>query len=205
MKRRNNFPIRFRLCRLFIISPPSPSRSMFSNAATQPLRAIGWACGHSVSCCPTALPKLLTKLHNPRLALAKWITDPANPLTARVLVNRIWLDHFGSSGIVGTPNDYGRMGMRPTHPELLDYLANQFVEGGFRMKPIHRMILLSNTYQQAYVPSPSKVTAEKDPKNKLLWNFPRHRLDAEQLRDTVLAVSGILNTRRVRTQCNRPD
>jgi hypothetical protein len=88
------------------------------------------------------------------------------------------------------------MGMRPTHPELLDYLANQFVEGGFRMKPIHRMILLSNTYQQAYVPSPPKAAVEKDPKNKLLWSFPRHRLDAEQLRDTMLAVSGILNTRK---------
>jgi hypothetical protein len=144
---------------------------------------------------PDGAPEIADKLDNPRLALAKWIADPANPLTARVLVNRIWLGHFGS-GIVGTPNDYGRMGMRPTHPELLDYLANQFVEGGFRMKPIHRMILLSNTYQQAYVPSPPKVAVEKDPKNKLLWSFPRHRLDAEQLRDTMLAVSGILNTRK---------
>jgi hypothetical protein len=144
---------------------------------------------------PDGAPELGDKLNMPRLALAKWITDPKNPLTARVLVNRIWLGHFGS-GIVGTPNDYGRMGMRPTHPELLDYLANKFVEGGFRMKPIHRMILLSNTYQQAYVSTPPKLAVEKDPKNKLLWSFPRHRLDAEQLRDTMLAASGTLNPRQ---------
>jgi uncharacterized protein DUF1553 len=141
---------------------------------------------------PDGAPELEESLDKPRLALAKWITDPANPLTSRVLVNRIWLGHFGS-GIVGTPNDFGRMGMRPTHPELLDYLANQFVESGFRMKPLHRMILLSNTYQQAFIASPSKVQIEKDPKNKLLWSFPRRRLDAEQLRDTMLAVSGTLN------------
>jgi hypothetical protein len=144
---------------------------------------------------PDGAPEIPGKLDKPRLALAKWITDPTNPLTARVLVNRLWLGHFGA-GIVGTPNDYGRMGMRPTHPELLDYLANQFVDGGLRMKPIHRMILLSNTYQQAYVASPSKLAAAKDPKNRFLWSFPRHRLDAEQLRDTMLAVSGILNTKK---------
>ncbi len=141
---------------------------------------------------PDGTPEFDESLDKPRLALAKWITDPANPLTSRVLVNRIWLGHFGS-GIVGTPNDFGRMGMRPTHPELLDYLADQFVESGFRMKPIHRMILLSNTYQQAFIASPSKLAIEKDPKNKLLWSFPRRRLDAEQLRDSMLAVSGTLN------------
>jgi hypothetical protein len=141
---------------------------------------------------PDGTPEFDESLDKPRLALAKWITDPANPLTSRVLVNRIWLGHFGS-GIVGTPNDFGRMGMRPTHPELLDYLADQFVESGFRMKPIHRMILLSNTYQQAFIASPSKLAIEKDAKNKLLWSFPRRRLDAEQLRDSMLAVSGTLN------------
>lgn len=144
---------------------------------------------------PDGAPELAEVSDKPRMALAKWITDPANPLTARVLVNRLWLGHFGS-GIVGTPNDYGRMGMRPTHPELLDYLANEFVASGFRMKPIHRLILLSNTYQQASAANPPKLATEKDPANKLLWQFPRRRLDAEQLRDTMLAASGMLNSRR---------
>lgn len=147
---------------------------------------------------PDGAPELGDKIEKPRLQLAKWITDENNPLTYRVIANRIWQGHFGR-GIVGTPNDYGRMGNRPTHPELLDYLANQFVAGGFRMKPLHRMILLSNTYQQAYVTDDAKVAAsavEKDPEDRLLWRFPRHRLDAEQLRDTMLATSGLLNDKK---------
>ena len=128
----------------------------------------------------------------PRLALAKWITDPANPLTARVMANRIWQHHFGS-GMVATPNDFGRMGSRPSHPELLDWLANQFVEGGFRMKPLHRLILLSSTYQQDYVAETPAAAKEKDPDDTLLWRFPRRRLSAEELRDAMLAVSGRLN------------
>ena len=130
---------------------------------------------------------------SPRLALAKWITDPENPLTARVLVNRIWQDHFGT-GIVATPNDFGRMGSRPSHPELLDWLADQFVESGFRMKPLHRLILLSSTYQQDYLSETPAAAREKDPENKLLWRFPGRRLSAEELRDAMLAASGRLNT-----------
>lgn len=146
---------------------------------------------------PDGAPELSTGIDKPRLQLAKWITDANNPLTHRVIVNRIWQSHFGR-GIVATPNDYGRMGSRPTHPELLDYLANEFVAGGLHMKPIHRMILLSNAYQQAYVPDSQaqKPALEKDPESKLLWRFPRHRLDAEQLRDTMLATSGLLNSKR---------
>lgn len=144
---------------------------------------------------PDGAPELAEGLTKPRLTLAKWITHPANPLTARVLVNRIWQGYLGA-GIVGTPNDYGRMGMRPSHPELLDYMANEFVAGGFHMKPIHRMILLSSTYQQSYASVPSKIALEKDPRNKLLWQFPRHRLDAEQLRDTMLAAAGLLNRKQ---------
>jgi hypothetical protein len=129
---------------------------------------------------------------SPRLALAKWITDPANPLTARVMVNRIWQQHFGV-GIVATPNDFGRMGSRPSHPELLDWLANRFVEGGFRMKPLHRLILTSNTYQQDYLAEPPAAAKDDDPDDHLLWRFPRRRLSAEELRDAMLAVSGRLN------------
>jgi hypothetical protein len=133
---------------------------------------------------PDGAPEWPDDTPSPRLALAKWITDPANPLTARVMVNRIWQHHFGA-GIVATPNDFGRMGTRPSHPELLDWLADQFVENGWHMKPLHRIILLSETYQQAYVPG------EMD--DRLLARFPRRRLNAEELRDAMLAVSGRLN------------
>ena len=125
-----------------------------------------------------------------RSALAAWLTDPKNPLTARVMVNRIWHYHFGT-GIVSTPGDFGLMGSRPTHPELLDYLASSFVENGWSMKKLHRMILLSNTYQQssAY----SEVSAKTDPDNKLLWRYQRRRMEAEAVRDSMLEISGLLN------------
>jgi Protein of unknown function (DUF1553)/Protein of unknown function (DUF1549) len=141
---------------------------------------------------PDGAPEWPRETAAPRLALATWITDPANPLTARVMVNRIWQNHFGT-GLVATANDFGRMGTRPSHPELLDWLANQFVEGGFRMKPLHRMILLSSAYQQDYVSQTPPAAAEADPDNRLLWRFPRRRLSAEELRDAMLAVSGRLN------------
>jgi hypothetical protein len=128
----------------------------------------------------------------PRSALAEWITDAANPLTARVMVNRIWLYHFGR-GIVSTPNDFGRMGTRPSHPELLDWLANRFVEGGWKMKPIHRAILLSSAYRQSSRSPIARLAQEKDPDNALLWKFSRRRLEAEELRDSMLAISARLN------------
>jgi hypothetical protein len=125
-----------------------------------------------------------------RTALAIWLADPKNPLTARVMVNRIWQNHFGT-GIVATPGDFGRMGSRPTHPELLDYLASSFVENGWSMKKLHRMILLSSTYQQS---SDNQAKAgEADPDNKLLWKYSRRRMEAEAIRDSMLAVSGLLN------------
>lgn len=126
-----------------------------------------------------------------RSALAAWLTDPANPLVARVMVNRIWHYHFGR-GIVATPGDFGRMGAKPTHPELLDYLAARFVEDGWSMKKLHRLILLSNTYQES---SSAEVAAaqQADADDKLLWHFPRRRMEAEAIRDSMLAVSGSLN------------
>jgi hypothetical protein len=125
-----------------------------------------------------------------RSALAAWLTDPSNPLPSRVMVNRIWNYHFGS-GIVATPGDFGRMGAHPTHPELLDYLAGYFVDNGWSMKKVHRLILLSNTYQEAS--DYAAKTAEADPENKLLWRYPRHRMEAEAIRDSMLATSGLLN------------
>ena len=141
---------------------------------------------------PPDAPELPEGTKAPRAELAKWVTDPENPLTARVMVNRIWEGHFGR-GIVGTPNDFGRMGERPTHPELLDYLANEFVSGGFSVKKIHRLILLSNTYQQSS--DVSEVAKEKDPDGRLLERFPRRRLNAEEIRDSMLKVSGLLNSK----------
>jgi hypothetical protein len=125
-----------------------------------------------------------------RSALAAWLTDPSNPLPSRVMVNRIWHYHFGS-GIVATPGDFGRMGARPTHPELLDYLAGYFVDNGWSVKKVHRLILLSNTYREAS-DYDAKI-AEADPENKLLWRYPRHRMEAEAIRDSMLATSGLLN------------
>ncbi|MBS1788567.1 MAG: DUF1553 domain-containing protein [Acidobacteria bacterium] len=128
-----------------------------------------------------------------RLALARWLTKPDHPLTARVMVNRLWHYHFGR-GIVATPNDFGRNGQQPTHPELLDWLATEFVARGWSLKQMHKLIVLSNTYQQSS--QGNSDAAKADPDNKLLWRMNRQRLDAEEIRDAVLAVNGTLNGQR---------
>ena len=143
---------------------------------------------------PDGAPELPQATQHPRAELAKWVADPENPLTARVMVNRIWQFHFGR-GIVATPNDFGRMGVRPTHPELLDYLANEFVSSGFSVKHVHRLILNSNAYRQASS-TVNAAAMEKDPENKLLWKFNRRRLEAEEIRDAMLAISGTLNEKQ---------
>ncbi len=125
-----------------------------------------------------------------RLELGKWLTSSQNPLTARVMVNRLWQGHFGR-GLVETPNDFGINGVRPTHPELLDWLACEFMEHGWSIKHMHRLILSSQTYQQAA--TWSTTAAEIDRDNRLLWRFPSRRLEGEALRDSILAVSGELN------------
>lgn len=125
-----------------------------------------------------------------RLELARWIADPTNPLTARVMVNRIWQHHFGR-GIVATSDNFGRVGEPPTHPELLDWLAARFTESGWSVKAMHRLMLLSNTYQQACLENAE--SAAVDPDNRLLWRMPRRRLRAEEVRDSMLAVSGGLD------------
>jgi hypothetical protein len=123
-----------------------------------------------------------------RSTLAHWIANNDNPLTARVMVNRIWQHHFGR-GIVATASDFGRNGDKPTHPELLDWLAVEFMEQGWSVKSMHRLMLLSNTYRQ----SSENGEVEADPENKLLWRFPRRRLEAEEIRDSILQASGRLN------------
>ena len=124
-----------------------------------------------------------------RLELAEAIANPRNPLFARVMVNRIWLHHFGQ-GIVRTPSNFGRLGARPTHPELLDYLAARFVESGWSIKAMHREMVLSATY--ALSTSDSAVNFKIDPENRLLWRTNLRRLDVEVLRDSMLAASGEL-------------
>ncbi len=124
--------------------------------------------------------------------LAQWLISPEHPLTARVMVNRVWQGHFGS-GIVSTPNDFGVNGDPPSHPELLDWLANRLVAGGWRLKPLHRLIVLSNTYRQSARSAEATRAAALDPNNRLLWRFQRRRLAAEEIRDAMLAIAGKLN------------
>jgi mono/diheme cytochrome c family protein len=127
-----------------------------------------------------------------RLALARWIADPANPLPARVAVNRAWHHHFGR-GIVATPGDFGFNGDRPSHAELLDWLAREFLENGGRLKPIHRLIVTSATYRQSSRIDPGAMAQDRD--NRLLWRMTPRRLEAEAIRDAMLAASGSLDLR----------
>jgi hypothetical protein len=165
------------------------------------------------------LPELPPDVTDPRTRLARWLASPSHPLTARVIVNRLWQHHFGA-GLVKTVNDFGTHGDRPSHPELLDWLAATLVEDGWRFKAIHRLILTSNAYRQSSSfpsplageggpkgrmggrsspqPSPSPIEGEgstDDPENRLLLRFNRRRLEAEEIRDAMLAVSGRLNAK----------
>lgn len=143
---------------------------------------------------PTALPAPVdSETTGMRATLAAWIASPENPLTARVIVNRLWQHHFGQ-GIVATPSDFGKNGGNPSHPELLDYLARKFIADGWSLKRMHRAMLLSATYRQAITANPR--AAKLDPTNRLLWRMNRMRLEGEPLRDSILTVSGRLNPER---------
>jgi mono/diheme cytochrome c family protein len=134
-----------------------------------------------------------------RAALAHWLASPENPLTARVMVNRLWQEHFGR-GLAPTPSDFGRAGEPPSHPELLDWLASEFVATGTRgagawsLKTMHRLMMTSSTYRQSAAFNPT--AARIDPANRLLWRMPRRRLEGEAIRDAMLSVSGRLNEKR---------
>ncbi len=134
-----------------------------------------------------------------RRALAAWIASPENPLTARVMVNRIWQWHFGR-GLVRTPNNFGLTGTQPTHPELLDWLAAEFVDKGWSLKSMHRLILMSNTYRMASTAADQAAEDQGqqiDPSNDLLWRFDMRRLRAEEVRDSILATIGTLNRKKM--------
>jgi hypothetical protein len=139
-------------------------------------------------------PATDAKTSGRRLAFARWLTQPDHPLTARVMVNRIWLHHFGD-GIVSTPEDFGTLGASPSHPQLLDWLAREFVENGWSIKHLHRLIMTSNAYRQRSTSDSARdeQARQVDPDNRLLWRQRLRRVDAEPLRDAMLAVSGLLD------------
>jgi mono/diheme cytochrome c family protein len=137
---------------------------------------------------PTVIPSKL-KSSGRRTVLANWIASKDNPLTARVMVNRVWQGHFGR-GIVPTPNDFGQLGERPTHPKLLDWLAVEFMDGGWKLKRLHKLIMMSNAYRRSSTGDEANLRA--DPSNSLFWRFNLRRLTAEEVRDSILAVSGSL-------------
>jgi hypothetical protein len=137
-------------------------------------------------------PELPPGTPNPRTILARWIIRPEHPLTARVLVNRVWQYHFGK-GLVATANDFGVNGSPPSHPVMLDWLAETFIAGGWRIKPLHRLLVLSSTYRQAARHPDPRAGIVRDSDNRLLWHFPRRRLDAEEVRDAMLHAADRFN------------
>lgn len=184
--------------------PPGTSHEGFHDAVVY-LRGNHAKPGKMV---PRGVPKVIAGAEPPviregsgRRELARWLSDPANPLPARVMVNRLWQHHFGA-GLVRTSANFGAMGERPTHPELLDYLAARFVSSGWSMKAVHRLIMLSSTYQQSAEPGAdlneesgrrSQKGLAADPENRFLWRANRRRLEAEALRDSLFAVAGRLD------------
>ncbi|MBV9863713.1 MAG: PSD1 domain-containing protein [Abitibacteriaceae bacterium] len=180
--------------------PPTPELAMTMADTTQPVKAFVFRRGNPANQgdeVPRHFLAILSKEDRPswtngsgRLELAQAIASKDNPLTARVMVNRIWLQHFGF-GLVRTPSDFGKQGERPSHPELLDYLAWRFMEDSWSIKKLHRLIMLSSTYQQSSDYNTKNFQA--DPENRLLWRMNRRRLELEGLRDSLLAATGHLD------------
>ncbi len=160
----------------------------------RPLEAVSPAALSLVAAVPRqfAPPPAAARTTQRRLQLAQWIVAKGNPLPARVMVNRVWQHHFGE-GIVSAPNNFGTKGQPPSHPQLLDWLASEFVRGGWSIKRLHRVIMMSAAYRMASSHPSQQRCSAVDSQNRLLWRFPRRRLDAEALRDAMLAASGQLN------------
>jgi len=183
-------------------SPHAPDRALILRDRQPPSAAFVFVRGNPGQRGERVQPKFLSALAGDdappfakgsgRLELAQAITDPANPLTARVIVNRVWMHHFGE-GLVRTPSDFGVQGEAPDHPELLDWLADWFVNHGWSLKQLHRLLLTSETWLQSAV-HPKAVAQELiDPENRLWWRAQRRRVDFETMRDSILAVSGTLD------------
>jgi mono/diheme cytochrome c family protein len=192
--------LRKRIEALLVTSPQTPPRAMVLVDRHAPFDPYVFMRGNPTTKGPPVPRQFLAVLSGPdrqpfkhgsgRLDLARAIADPKNPLTARVLVNRVWLHHFGA-GLVRTPSDFGIGGARPSHPELLDWLAWRFVQDGWSIKKLHRLILLSATYRQT---SEARTDPNQiDPDNVLLWRMNRQRLDFESLRDSLLFAAGVLD------------
>ena len=179
-----------------LTASPKPLHVLKNGSRHTPLQAV-------TSAPLTAIPDLFHDFEPPakgaattqrRLQLARWIASPDNPLTARVLVNRLWQHHFGQ-GLVRSPNSFGFRGDSPTHPKLLDWLAAEFVSGGWTLKRLHRLILNSDTWRQSTTHANHEQYSQTDSSNRLLWRADRRRLDAEALRDSLLAAAGQLDLR----------
>lgn len=154
------------------------------------------ACGIGVEGAPGDEPWLVSdEVEGRRLALAKWITHPQNPLATRSIVNRVWQHHF-VKGIAGNPNNFGAKGAKPTHPQLLDWLATRFVQEGWKLKDLHRLIMTSKTYRMSGHHPEMDSLKTTDPDNRLLAYYPPRRLSAEELRDSLLALTGELSSVR---------
>jgi len=194
------------LDRMAVTSPAAPPRAMVLNDTSVPVDPCIFVRGNA-SQRGREVPRQFLAIATPgerapfaagsgRLELAQAITSPDNPLTARVIVNRVWMHHLGEP-LVSTPSDFGLRSTPPAHPELLDHLATEFTRQGWSLKKLHRWIMLSGVYQQSSVPAPQTAAAAAavDPDNRLMWRAPRRRLDLEAMRDTLLAVSGRLTHR----------
>ena len=168
---------------------PGPTFRMFRGDPTQPREEIPPGALSRIGSGPWPEETLASESAR-RRALAEWIVDPSNPLAARVIVNRLWHWHFGT-GLVDTPSDFGTGGGRPSHPELLDWLASELVANGWRLKSIHRLIVTSRAWRQGDKADPRACAL--DAQDRLLWRYPPHRLEAEAIRDAILATSGSLN------------
>jgi hypothetical protein len=189
-----------KVAELEMTHPGAPVRAMAVEDAPNPRNSPVFIRGEAQNRGPMAPRQFLEALSGPtraeftngsgRLQLAHAIVDKKNPLTARVMVNRVWLNHFGE-GIVTTPDDFGTQSEPPSHPELLDYLATQFVENGWSIKKMHKLIMLSAVYQQSSANNPQY--AQTDPFNRLLWRANIRRLEFEPLRDSLLAIGGTLD------------
>ncbi len=186
-------------------APPKPETAMALEDAPTPVEQHVFKRGNPGNPGDPAPARFLQVLSPPRretwtkgsgrLELARAIASPSNPLTARVFVNRVWLGHFGA-GLVRTPSDFGKQGERPTHPELLDYLASTFMAQGWSVKKLHRQIMLSAAYRQSADHADEKAPTV-DPENRLLWHMNRRRLELEPMRDTLLSVAGTLDVKAV--------
>lgn len=168
---------------------PDPTHRLYRGDPLSPREAVAPAAIKSLT--PLSLSADSSEQER-RLALARWIADPGNPLTARVIVNRLWQFHFGT-GLVDTPSDFGSSGTLPTHPDLLDYLAVELIDSGWSLKHLQRLILTSATWRQSSKPRDEAIAI--DATSRLLWRFPPRRLEAEAIRDSVLAVTGKLDSR----------